>query len=166
VDKNTAVRIGKLIAAECIVMGTIQETKDSIEIYARLVSTETSSVLEAKDVFSQDKAVPQVQYVTNGLALKLKQSFPLIEGMVIKVKGNEIYADFGTFKNIKKEMKFIVFKEGETIVHPVTGKILGSESEEMGVATVVSVFEDMSIGKMIADFDASKIQITDLIITK
>ena len=166
VDKSTAVRIGKLIAAEGIIMGTIQETKDSIEIYARLINTETSSVLEAKDVFSQDKAIPQIQYVTNGLALKLKHSFPLIEGMVIKVKGNEIYADFGTFKNIKKEMKFIVFKEGETITHPVTGKILGSESEEMGVATVVSVFEDMSIGKMIADFDASRIQVTDLIITK
>ena len=166
VDKNTAVRIGKLIAAEGIIMGTIQETKDSLEIYARLINTETSSVLEAKDVFSQDKAIPQIQYITNGLALKLKHSFPLIEGMVIKVKGNEIYADFGTFNNIKKEMKFIVFKEGETITHPVTGKILGSETEELGVATVVTLFEDMSIGKMIADFDASKIQIQDLIITK
>jgi TolB-like protein len=166
IAKSTAVRIGNLIAAESIIMGTIRETKDSIEIYARLINTETSSVLEAKDVFSQDKTAPQIQYVANGLALKLKHSFPLIEGMVIKVKGNEIYADFGTFKKIKKEMKFIVFKEGETIKHPVTGKILGSETEELGVATVVTLFEDMSIGKMIADFDASKVQITDLIITK
>ena len=166
VDKSTAVRVGKLIAAEAVLMGTVQETKDSIEIYARLVNTETSSVLEAKDVFSQDKTIPQLQYVTNGLALKLKHSFPLVEGMVIKVKGNEIYADFGTFNHIKKEMKFIVFKQGEAIVHPVTGKILGSESEEMGVATVISVFEDMSIGKMLADFDAGSVQVKDLIITK
>jgi hypothetical protein len=147
-------------------MGTIRETADTLEIYARLINTETSSVLEAKDVFGQDKAPPQIQYLTNGLALKMKHSFPLIEGMVIKVKGNEIYADFGTFKRIKKEMKFIVFKEGETIKHPVTGKILGSESQELGVATVVTVFEDMSIGKMIAEFDASNIAIQDLIITK
>jgi TolB-like protein len=166
VDKNTAVRIGKLIAAENIIMGTIRETRDSIEIYARLINTETSSVLEAKDVFSQDKTISQIQYISDGLALKLKHSFPLIEGMVIKVKGYEIYADFGTFKKIKKEMKFIVFKEGETFKHPVTGKILGRETEELGVARVFTVFEDMSIGILIADFDASKIQITDLIITK
>lgn len=166
VDKKTAIRIGKLVAAESIVMGTIRETADSLEIYARMINTETSTVMEAKDVFGQDKAFPQIQYLTNGLALKMKHSFPLIEGMVIKVKGNEIYADFGTFKRIKKEMKFIVFKEGETIKHPVTGKVLGSESEELGVATVVTVFEDMSIGKMIADFDVGNIAIQDLIITK
>ncbi len=166
VDKATAIRIGKLVAAEGILMGTVRETKDSIEIYARLVNTETSTVLEAKDVFGQDKAISQIQYLTNGLALKLKHSFPLIEGMVIKAKGKDIYADFGSFKRIKKEMKFIVFRQGETIVHPLTGKVLGSETEELGLATVVSVFEDMSIGRLTADFDPSKIKVTDLIITK
>lgn len=166
VDTRTAIRIGKLVGAEGILMGSVRETRDSIEIFARLINTETSTVLEAKDVYGQDKVLPQIQYLLNGLALKFKHSFPLVEGMVIKVKGNEIYADFGSMNKIKKEMRFIVFKQGETIVHPVTGKILGSDTEELGIATVTSVFEDMSIGKLIADFDAAKIQIQDLIITK
>jgi TolB-like protein len=166
VDKSTAVRVGQLVAAEGIIMGTVRETDNAIEIYARLINTETSTILEAKDVYSQEKDLAQIQYLTNGLALKLKHSFPLIEGMVIQAKGNDIYADFGSFNNIKKEMRFIVFRKGETIVHPITGKVLGSESEELGVATVVKVFEDMSIGQLIADFDASKIQVKDLIITK
>jgi TolB-like protein len=166
VDKSTAVRVGKLVAAESILMGTVRETKDTIEIYARLINTESSSIMEAKDVFSQDKSIPQLQYMTNGLALKLKHSFPLIEGMVIQVKGNEIYADFGSFKRIKKEMRFIVFQQGEVIKHPVTGKVLGSETKELGVATVVSVFEDMSIGKLVADFEIGDINVQDLVITK
>jgi len=166
VDKNTAVRVGKLVAAESILMGTVRETNDTIEIYARLVNTESSSIMEAKDVFSQDKSIPQLQYMTNGLALKLKHSFPLIKGMVIQVKGNEIYADFGSFKHIKKEMRFIVFRQGEVIKHPVTGKILGSETKELGVATVVKVFEDMSIGKLVADFETNDINVQDLVITK
>lgn len=166
VDKNTAIRVGKLVAAEGILMGTVRETKDSIEIYVRLVNTETSSILEAKDVFGQDKSLSQIQYLTNGLALKLKHSFPLLEGIVIKTKGKDIFADFGSFAGIQKEMKFIVFRQGETIVHPLTGKVLGNETEELGVATVVSVFEDMSIGKLIADFDPSKVNVKDLIITK
>ena len=166
VDKDTAIRVGKLVSAEGILMGTVRETKDSIEIYARLVNTETSSILEATDVFGQDKSFSQIQYLINGLALKFKHSFPLLEGIVIKTKGKNIYADFGSFMGIKKEMKFIVFRNGETIVHPVTGKVLGNETEELGVATVVSIFEDMSIGKLIADFDPTKVKVKDLIITK
>jgi hypothetical protein len=104
--------------------------------------------------------------MTNGLALKLKHSFPLIEGMVIKVKGNEIYADFGSFNRIKKEMRFIVFQIGEVIKHPLTGKVLGSDTKELGVATVVNVFEDMSVGKLIADFEVGDINVQDLVITK
>lgn len=166
VDKSTATRIGKLVAAESILMGTIRESRNSIEIYARLINTETSSILEAKDVYGQDISIPHIQYLINGLALKLKHSFPLVEGMVLRVKDNEIYADFGTFKHIKKEMRFIVFKHGEIIFHPLTGKPLGSETEELGVATVVEVFEEMSIGKLVADFKGNRIQVQDLVITK
>lgn len=166
VDKDKAVQVGKIVAAEGILMGTIRETKDGIEVYARLVNTETSALFDARDVYGSDKSLPQIQYLTNGLALKFKHSFPLLEGMVVQVKGRDIYADFGTAQKIRKDMKFIVFREGEKIVHPVTGKVLGSQSQELGIATVVSVTGDMSIGKLVADFDPSKIQTKDFIITK
>ncbi len=166
VDKSTAIRVGKLVAAEDILMGTIHETKDAIEIYARFVNTETSTIMEAKDVYGQDKSLSNIQYLTNGLALKLKHAFPLVEGMVIMIKGKSIFADFGSFQRVKKEMKFIIFKLGETIVHPVTGKVLGRETKELGVATVVNVFEDMSIGELVAGFDLGKVHVEDLIITK
>jgi TolB-like protein/tetratricopeptide (TPR) repeat protein len=166
VDKGRALQVGKMVAAEGILMGTIRETKDGIEVYARLVNTETSALFDSKDVYGADKSLPQIQYLTNGLALKFKHSFPLLEGMVVKVSGRDIYADFGTAQKIKKDMKFIVFREGEKIVHPVTGKVLGSESQELGIATVVNVTDDMSIGKLVADFDPSKIKVKDFIITK
>jgi len=166
VDKGKAVQIGKMVAAEGILMGTIRETKDGIEVYARLVNTETSALFDTKDVYGADKSLPQIQYITSGLALKFKHSFPLLEGMVVKVSGRDIYADFGTAQKIKKDMKFIVFREGEKIVHPVTGKVLGSQTEELGVATVVNVMDDMSVGKLVAEFDPSKIQPRDFIITK
>ena len=166
VDQNTALKLGRLVAAEGILMGTIFETKASIEIYARFVNTETSVLMEAKDVYGQDKSISQIHYLTNGLALKFKHSFPLLEGQVIKLSGNSIYADFGEIQRIKKEMKFIVFREGETIVHPKTGKVLGQETEELGVATVIKVFENMSIGELLSDFDPDRIQLEDMVITK
>ncbi len=166
VDKSKAVKVGRLVAAEGILTGSIRETKDSLEIYARLINTETSTLFDARDVYGQSKTLSRIQYLTNGLALKFKHSFPLLEGMVVKVDGKNIFADFGSIQHIKKEMKFIVFREGELIVHPVTGKVLGSETEELGVATVVKVFEDISMGKLEADFHPDKIRVEDLIITK
>ncbi len=166
VDKSAAVKVGKIVAAEAVLMGTIRETANSVEIYARLINTETSALFDAKDVYGQDKSFAQLQYLTDGLALKFMHGFPLIEGMVIKISGKNIYADFGTVQHIKKDMKFIVFREGQPIVHPVTGRMLGSETLQLGVATVVNVFEDMSVGTLYADFDPGAIKVKDLIITK
>lgn len=166
VDKSKAVQVGRMVQAEGILVGTIRETRDAIEIYARLISTETSGLFDAKDVYGQEKSLAQIRYLTDGLALKFKHSFPLLEGMVVKVSGKEIYVDFGAAHKIKKDMKFIVFREGEKIVHPVTGKVLGSDSTVLGVATVVSVLDDMSIGKLVADFDPKNIQVKDFVVTK
>lgn len=166
VDKDNAIKVGKLIAAEAILTGTVHETKNSIEIYGRLINTETSVLMEAKDVYAQDKSLSSIRYLTDGLALKFKHSFPLLEGMVIKVAGKSIYSDIGKMQHIKKDMKFIVFREGDPIVHPVTRKVLGCDSEELGVATVVNVFKDMSIGRLYAGFEPGEIKVKDLIITK
>ena len=165
VDPSKALKGGRMIAAEGIIMGTINETPNSIEIFARLINSETTSVLAAKDVFSQDKSITQIQFLSEGLALKFKHSFPLVEGQVVKVKGNEVYTDSGLNKNIKKEMKFIVYREGEKIFHPVTGKFLGCESIDLGELRVEEVFDDFSKGRVLAKKSVA-IQVKDKVITK
>ena len=112
VDKNTALRAGRMVAADSILIGTTHETANSIEIYARLINAETAAVMEAQDVYTEDKTRAQIQYIVNGLALKFKHSFPLIEGIVIKASGKDIYADLGMASRIKKDMKFIIYPAG------------------------------------------------------
>ncbi|OGL40915.1 MAG: hypothetical protein A2043_04620 [Candidatus Schekmanbacteria bacterium GWA2_38_9] len=166
VDPETAARIGKIVAAEAILIGSIVETKDSIEIYARLVNSETSSIIGAKDVFDQNKSLPGIKTMTDGLALKFNHHLPLVEGLLIKKNGKEIFADIGLNKGLKKEMKFIVFKEGEKLVHPVTGKFLGSDTEPLGEAVIEQVNEDFSKGSLFREFKAGKIKVMDRVITK
>ena len=53
------------------------------------------------------------------------------------------------------------------MVHPVTGKKLGAETKELGQARVITVLEDMTVGKLIAEVIAGEqIQVKDKIITK
>jgi TolB-like protein len=166
VDLSNALKGGRIIAAEGIITGSINETPNSIEIFARLINTETTSVLAAKDVFSQDKSISQIQFLSEGLALKFKHSFPLVEGQVVKVNGKEIYTDFGLNKNIKKEMKFIVYREGEKICHPVTGKILGCEFTDLGEGRVEEVFDNYSKGKLLTKGSVREVRRHDKVITK
>jgi hypothetical protein len=138
----------------------------SLEIYARMLSTETGALLDARDVYAQDMGMAQLKHMTGGLALKFKHSFPLLDGTVIKVSGPSVYVDFGQAQNLKRDMKLIVFREGEKIIHPVSGRFLGRDTEELGIATVVNVFATMSLGRLSDAADGSRIRVQDLIVTK
>ena len=70
VDAATAAKVGKIAVADAILMGTVFETKDSIEVLTRLVDTETSEIIETKDIFDQDKSLPNLRTLMEGLALE------------------------------------------------------------------------------------------------
>jgi hypothetical protein len=166
VDNTKALHLGRIVSAEGIISGTVTETPTSIEIYARFINTETATILAAKDVFEQDKSLPKLQYILKGLALKFEQSLPLLEGRVIKSKGKKVYIDRGAHTMLKKEMKVIIFREGEPLLHPITGKHLGCDTLELAEARIESVFDDFSVGKVLKHSDKSEIRVKDHIITK
>lgn len=166
VDKTKALQVGKLAAAESVLSGSVIETAKDIEILARLINTETSTVLATEDVYGQDKSLSHLQYLLEGLALKFGHDFPLVSGLVVKVAGADVFIDLGTNKNLQKEMKVIIYREGEKICHPVTGKVLGCDTSVLGEATLVQVFEDLSKGKLVLAEKAEKILEKDKVITK
>ncbi|MBW1838736.1 MAG: hypothetical protein JRI49_02280 [Deltaproteobacteria bacterium] len=166
VDKTRALKLGRVVSAEGIITGTVTETANSIEIYARFIDTETTTILAAKDVFEQDKSLSKLQYILKGLALKFKQSFPLLEGMVVKSEGKKVYIDRGAQNKIKKEMKVIIFREGEPLLHPITGKNLGCDALELAEARIERVLDNFSVGKVLSSSNAVKIRAKDHIITK
>ena len=166
VDPETAARIGKIVAAESILMGSIIENKDSLDIYARLVNTETASIMAAKDVFDENKSLPGVKNLSDGLSLKIGESFPLVEGIVIKAGPKDIFTDLGTISGIKKGMKIILFREGDKIIHPLTGNVLGVDTEIIGEAVIKQTDKDFSKAEIIKKNKSQKIAVKNGIITK
>ncbi len=165
-DKTKALNMGRIVSAEGIVTGTVTETPNSIEIYARFIDTETSAILAAKDVFEQDKSLPKLHFILKGLSLKFEQSFPMLEGRVVKSEGEKVYIDRGSHSRVNKEMKVIIFREGEPLFHPITGKPLGCDTLELAEARIAKVFNNFSIGKVLKNSDGVKIRAKDYFITK
>jgi len=100
-----------------------------------------------------------------GLALKMRQHFPILQGLVLKVEDKKVFLDLGR-QQVKKHMKLLVFREGEAIRHPITGKLLGAPTEILGEVEIESALDDFSQGVLLPTDKAADIKQLDKVITK
>lgn len=148
-DASTAAEIGKGIGVDAIVLGSVTRSGGNIAIDARLIDTETAQIITAQDEMSDRTSIPDLKEMINRLALKISQDLPLVEGYVINVSGDQLTFDFGSAKGVRKGMKCIVYREGRDIIHPITKKVLGKETEELGEVKLVQVFPEYSVGQVL-----------------
>ena len=163
IDEQTALKLGKLVAAETIVAGNIVESGMGIEIVARVIDTETSDILTSEDVYDEVKDLQGLRTLADGMAIRIHRKFPLVDGTVIKQKGKWIFTDIGDDK-IKLQGKLIVYHE-EQIKNPATGKILGADNEILGRARVVQVMPGMSKAE-ITDGNAESVKPLDKVVSE
>jgi len=165
IDRKTALEAGRLAAAQTTLMGNFIETRIGIEIVARLVDNETSEVLAVEDVYDEFKDRSALMDLSEGLAIKFHREFPLVDGTVLEKKGKSFYTDLGKGK-IKPQRRLIVYREGEPIRNPRTGKILGCDTEIIGYARVSQVMARMSKAKLIKNLKGNAIMIKDKVMTE
>jgi len=166
VDPATAAKIGKLVAAEGILIGAVTETPLALEVFVRLIDVETAVVLAAEDVYGEDLGFKAVGTLMEGLAGKFRHRFPLLEGVVVKAEGKRVFVDLGSKQAIKRYMKLILFREGEVLKHPDTGRVLGADTETLGEARIEEVSEDLSQATLLAPTTSAAVKQLDRAITK
>lgn len=165
VDPSTAAKVGKIAAADAILIGSVTETPNALEVFTRFVDVETAEILAAEDIYGEGLTLGTVGPLMEGLALKLRQRFPLLQGLVVKTEGKKVFFDLGK-KQVKKSMKVLVFREGEALKHPVTGQVLGAPTDILGEAKVDAVFDDLSQGTLRQAQDAGEVKPLDKVIIK
>lgn len=67
-------------------------------------------------------------------------------GYVVKVEGGRIFLDLGRGAGASVGRRFVVFREGAELKHPVTGESLGPVLEEIASGEIVDVQEKYSVG--------------------
>lgn len=152
-DPATAARVGKLATAQLTLIGSVMEMKQGMEVVARVVDTETSEIVASADVFDTEKSLFSVQDMMEGLALKLNHQFPLIGGYLVKRDGDKAYIDLGTDAGVHPGMWLMSYREGEPIVHPITGKKLGADSVITGELKITHSESDFSICEVLSESD-------------
>ncbi len=157
VDQGSALKAGKLAAAEAIVVATVNESAKAVEIYAQLINTETSTVLASRDVFDPEKAPGTARAKMRELAAKLKQEYPLVGGSVVTVNNQRVAIGIGSARKARADMKVIVYVEGEPLVDPQTKVVLDRNIEPLGEGLLKDVRPQVSFANMDAK-DLAKIE--------
>ena len=165
-NQATAVKLGRMMAAEAIILGDIMATEGSVEIVGRMVDTETSLILAEKDVYWEGQIKAGFKDALAGLALKFAQQFPVCEGSVINIKAKEIIFNLGSEHAIFQGMKFLAYRDTDSIIDPATGQSLGTDTEVLGVLSAKEIHEKFSKGTIIKILAPNKIAAKDKIITK
>jgi len=147
IDGRTALRLGRLVAAQSIITGTMIETIDGIEIVARMIDTDTSEILATEDVYAEARDLPSLRTLAQGLAIKFHHEFPLLKGLVIECTDRHICTDLGQ-NEIKLKRRLIVFRE-RPVTHPVTGQVLGADTKIIDHARVTQVLPEMSKAELL-----------------
>ncbi len=81
------------------------------------------------------------------LVNKINEVNPL-EGCIVQISAKKVYIDLGREQGIQPGQKFEIFREGNVIVHPISGKIMGVEKNKLGNIKIIAVDGDMGIGEM------------------
>lgn len=164
-DASTAAEIGKGIGVDAIVLGNVTRAGSNLAIDARLIDTETAQIITAQDELSDGLTIAQLKSAIQSLAQKISNDLPLLEGYVIGVAGSDLTLDIGSGKGIKKGMKCIIYSEGEDVVHPITKKVLGKQTTELGEIKLTQVYSNYSVGTVIST-NASMYEVGNKFVTK
>jgi len=148
IDKDTALTLGRLVATQAIITGSITESRTGIEMVGRVVDTETSEILATEDVYTEEKDLMALRRTAEGMAIKLHRDFPLVSGLVIDQRGGFVFTDLGKDKIIENR-RLIVYRE-EPVKHPVTGKLMGMDNVILGHARINQLMPEMSKAEVVA----------------
>lgn len=137
VDEGSASKLGKVLGAKVVITGTVLEFQNVLEVNARILEVESSSIIAAENVKSTSGAARLEDLVVE-MAQKIISDFPL-EGYIAQREEKTVLLDLGQRAGIRKGMRFIAFKEGRVIKHPKTGEVLDIETIETGEIEIVEV---------------------------
>ncbi|MDM8521760.1 caspase family protein [Desulfococcaceae bacterium HSG8] len=154
--KNRAIQIARKLDADFVITGKVIEKKNSLQIYARMLETDTLTVLTEEDVYGEGEDAELIRQLCHGLAIKLCDAVPFAEGKIVKVKEKQIIVNIGKKDGIRRGMHMILFEQGEPLRDPDTGEELGSDAEEFGTARIEKIRPRVSYAQILDTSESLK----------
>ena len=148
-DPDTALKLGKILAAKIIGTGSIYYLPAGNILSLRLIDTETSELPKIINrqfgpKLSLDKELNQLYHE---ILTAVMRAYPL-RGYIVQVSSDRIMINLGSKQGVSQGTKFEVLKEKEPIEYK--GKILHGAPEAVALLEVEQVEPDLSYARILS----------------
>lgn len=121
-DGPDLLRLGEALASDTTLLGWVKERQESIEVYVRLVDTETQQIILEKDVFHEKKSLRSVQELLYGLGLKLKAALPVLDGELTQTGGDALAASLRNAGLLPQGARLLLVERPEGAPERIAGE--------------------------------------------
>ena len=155
-DPAAALKIGKMLPAEVLLMARLLPQAGGTTIYLRGVETGNGNVIFADDVYSEalDKDLDDM---VGGLTMKIKQRFPIVMANIVRVSGSEVTIAAGMDQGVEPGARFIVVQKSDQKSDPVSSEVCKKDGKWVELA-VRSVKRDSGIAGIVPTSAAGSIR--------
>ncbi len=165
-NDDKALRLGRLMDSDTVLVGDMVVSKASVEITAHLLDTKTSSVIAEKDVYWEGELTAGFRGILDRLALKFKDHIPLCEGSVTGTPLPQVVIDLGSDWSVHRGMRFLAYREDDPLIDEKTGMNLGSDTEVCGLLAAEEVDQTFSRADVVEKFTQRGVHTGDKVISK
>jgi hypothetical protein len=147
-DPDTALQLGRLLAAKLIGTGSLLYMPDSTLLNLRVIDTETTAI--AKTIIH--RITPQADlerelFELNRTILKaVMETYPL-QGYIVQVTNDEVMINLGSNQGVSTGTTFDVVEPGADTTY--RGRVLRGAMQSLGKLQVVRVEPDLSYARII-----------------
>jgi hypothetical protein len=121
-DPRSALRIGKMLPAEMLLMTSLIPRDKGLTVRTWVVATENGRILFSEDIYTE-KMDEDLAYKVEGLVMKIEQRFPLAEGRITEVEGDAVTVDVGAEDGVGVGTRFVVIRPPEGAGKMAGGKV-------------------------------------------
>ena len=171
ISGNTAIQFGQLTGADYTVVGNVisadverfdnylyKGNKAKVKFNFKFIDNKTgmikvAQIVEGSDTVSEfENKNPDRDILLSGAVndaskkiVELINNVNVLTGVVAGVSDNEAYIDLGSENGAHVGEKYIVYREGNVITHPVTGEIIAVKEEFVGVLKIKEANANYSV---------------------
>lgn len=175
ISGNTAIQFGQLTGADYTVVGNViaadVETfnnylykgyKGKVKFNFKFIDNKTgmikiAKIVEGSDTVSEyENKNPDRNILLSGAVndaskkiVELINSVNVLTGVVAAVNNDKIYIDIGSDAGAHVGEKYIAYREGNVVTHPVTGEIIAVEENYFAQLKVVEVNSNYSVCQVV-----------------
>jgi len=154
INQETAAKVGELLGVKVIITGSVIRLGNIYDVNTRVINVEDGSILKAEKI--RGPGLDAIEQMMDSLADTIKKDFH-IEGYVVMVTGKRAMVDLGKGHGVEPGMKFVAFRKGAPVRHPVTGKMLKTEDIKIGEMAIQTVDVDTSWAEILQEEPGAKI---------